>query len=778
MLVLAIALGVFGIGTILSGYSVIKREMNSNYMGTVPASATIELEDSIPKGLVESVLQFPSIEAAERHATISARMKVGDKWYPLLLFVVDDFKNKKTNKPSHLSGEVVPATGSMLVERTAFSIMQAKEGDELLVKIPNSVARSIKLSGTVHDPSLAPAYQEQTGYGYMTLSTLHQLDSTKGFDQLRLLVSEKKHSREHITAKAQEVAALLSKSGYTVHEIQVPPPGKHPHQGQVTTIMSVFIIFSFLVLALGSILVATSIATLMVKQTRQIGVMKTIGARSIHIIKMYGLMVLILCVAALFIAIPLSRVAGAVFYQQIAALLNLEITNSKIPFWVAMLQVASGIIVPLLVTAIPVIRGSRISVRKAIDNIGVSDQAQQRPSSLAQFSFASGTFKLSLRNVFRQRSRLTMTLSLLAAGGAMFMTALNVSDAWDKNLERIYEQRLYDLEVKLNTRLPSQDALDKVQAIAGVTSTETWLQSPTAFKTNSAFDVTQTYPDKGHGSFSLLALPLSTRLLKPTVIKGRWLNDPAANEVVLNQLATSKAKKIELGDKIFLSAEGIQSEWKVVGFTEDVGSPATAYVSLEAFSKLQIKEATTLLRIAYADRSRSNAYTLNKEVENLLERENISVKGTVPVWLLYNAIAGHMKVLVNSLMSLAVLMALVGIMGLMSTMSMNLLERTREIGVMRAIGATPSKIKNMVVWEGWLIGFFSIFIAFALSLLLSTFLGRLIGSMAFGTPLSLDVSWMAFVWWLTLVAGGAYVATLYPAKRASKITTREALAYE
>lgn len=79
-------------------------------------------------------------------------------------------------------------------------------------------------------------------------------------------------------------------------------------------------------------------------------------------------------------------------------------------------------------------------------------------------------------------------------------------------------------------------------------------------------------------------------------------------------------QKIELGDKIFLSAEGIQSEWKVVGFTEDVGSPATAYVSLEAFSKLQIKEATTLLRIAYADRSRSNAYTLNK-VENLLERK-------------------------------------------------------------------------------------------------------------------------------------------------------------
>src|SRR5437899_9614563 len=88
MLVLAIAIGVFGIGVILGGYSVINREMRSNYMGTVPASATLEMKDSIPSELMESIRSFPGIKDAERHATISARMKVGEKWYPLLLFVV------------------------------------------------------------------------------------------------------------------------------------------------------------------------------------------------------------------------------------------------------------------------------------------------------------------------------------------------------------------------------------------------------------------------------------------------------------------------------------------------------------------------------------------------------------------------------------------------------------------------------------------------------------------------------------------------------------------
>src|SRR6188768_9517 len=149
MLVLAIAIGVFGIGSILGGYSVVKREMTDNYMGTIPASATIEIDGSISKELVDSVKQFPGIAEAERHATLVARMRVGEKWYPILLFVIDDFKDKRTNKVYHISGESEPETGTMLVERTAFVVMQAKEGDELIIKTPNGEPQKLKLTGTV-----------------------------------------------------------------------------------------------------------------------------------------------------------------------------------------------------------------------------------------------------------------------------------------------------------------------------------------------------------------------------------------------------------------------------------------------------------------------------------------------------------------------------------------------------------------------------------------------------------------------------------------------------
>jgi putative ABC transport system permease protein len=779
MLVLAIAIGVFGIGAILGGYSVINREMTSNYRSTVPASATVEMNGNISKSLLDSVRRFPGIKEAERRATLVGKMKVNDRWYPILLFVIDDFNQLKTNKFHHLSGAIVPQDGTMLVERTALTMMEAAEGDQIIVRTPHGTSKSLSIAGIVHDPGLAPAWQEQAGYAYISMATLNLLGETQGFDLLRILVSENESSPEDITKKAEALSDWLNQSGHTIHEIQVPPPGKHPHQSQMNAILSIFTLFSFMILILGSILVATSMATLMVKQVRQIGVMKTIGATSLQIGSLYLFMMLILCVIALLLGIPLSRLAASVFYNQIAALLNLEINDSSIPLRVPLIQIAAGILIPIVIAAVPVIRGSRLSVREALDNFGVNPKVQSNVwiTLIARMNFLSDTFRLSLRNAFRQRSRFILTLGLLAAGGAMFMTALNVSDAWDKNLKRIYIQRLYDQEIRLNERMDANTIIKKIKAIDGVKTAEGWDYYSSSIVKKSNYKITRTYPDKGHGSFAILALPVSTQLLNPTVTEGKWLSTEGSNEVVLNQLARTLEMKI--GDQVKLVLGKEPSIWKIVGFTEDVGSPATAYVSITRFSRLiDAQGKVQTLRVGYNDRSRESAISKNKELDQLMEKEKISVSATVPVWMLHNAVAAHMRVLVNSLLAMAILMALVGTMGLMSTVSMNVLERTREIGVMRAIGATPERIRNLIVWEGLTIGVLSVLVAFSISLILSFSMGRFIGHISFRTPLSLTVSSLAIVIWIGIILAGSYIATFLPARRANKVTTREALAYE
>ncbi|MEO8473545.1 MAG: FtsX-like permease family protein [Chryseolinea sp.] len=777
MLALAIGIGIFGIGTILGSRAVINREMARNYMSTVPASATIECEKSISAGLLDSVRTFPGIKHAERRATVVARMFVNERWYPILLFVVDDFQDFNISKFHYLSGDSIPADGSMLVERTALDLMNLELGKQIKIRPSNGDDKMITIAGAVHDPGLAPAWQEQAGYAYISLPTLKMLGETQGFDLLRILVDE--NSTQGITSKAELLSDWLTSNGHKVHEIQIPPPGKHPHQSQMNAVLSIFTIFSFMTLLLGSILVGTSMATIMLRHIRQIGVMKTIGGTSFQIAQLYIFMILVISLVALIISIPLSRLAAYGFNSQLATLLNLEIIDSSIPYWIPLIQTAAGILIPLIAALFPVIKGSRMSIRSALDSHGVANNisANAWSTRLTGAGWVSDTFRISLRNVLRQRTRLALTVGLLAAGGAMFMMALNLSDAWDKNLERIYIQRLYDLEIRFSGRIAPDSIISKISHVEGVKSVEGWDFAPTSFVTSGGYEITKTYPDKGHGSFTMLALPVSSRFLNPTILEGRWLSRDGSNEVVLNQGARPDDKKI--GDTISLSIDGLPTSWKIIGFTEDVGTHATAYVSIVDFSKVvgtvgKIRE----LRVAYTDRSRENAIHKNQTLEQLFEVENIDVSSSIPVWLLRNAVAGHMRVLINSLLAMALLMGIVGSIGLLSTTSMNVLERTREIGVMRAIGATPKTIRNIIVWEVLTVGILSILAAFGMSLPLSYYMGEFIGAISFRTPLSLTISIVAIAIWVAVILIGSTLASLYPAKKANRITTWEALAYE
>jgi putative ABC transport system permease protein len=442
----------------------------------------------------------------------------------------------------------------------------------------------------------------------------------------------------------------------------------------------------------------------------------------------------------------------------------------------------AGILIPISAAALPVFRGSRITVQEALSNYGVSQKnfGQGRfESFLARLRIFGDLFTLSLRNIFRKRSRLVLTLGLLAAGGALFMTALNISKAWDKSLQKIDKYRHYDLEVRLNEAFPSGDLLSRVRNIPGVKGVEAWENSPTSFMKEARYDIVHSYPDKGHGSFVMLAVPPATQMVNFPMLDGRWLDSDNVNEVVLNHMALAQAPHYKVADLVSLSIDGRLSEWKIIGFVEDLGSPATAYVSSSAYARFSNTEGlTNMLRVSLSTRDRDTILNKTREIEEVIEKEGASISMTMPLSLLRSAIAEHMGVLVRSLLAMAFLMAAVGVLGLMSTMSMNIFERTRELGVMRAIGATPQAIGQLVVIEGLIVGVLSLVFAFIFSLLLSAFIGNLIGNMSFRTPLPLSIAPLAFLIWTGLVFLGSILATTYPAWRAGRITTREALSYQ
>ncbi|MGP3920630.1 ABC transporter permease [Nonomuraea sp. 10N515B] len=140
------------------------------------------------------------------------------------------------------------------------------------------------------------------------------------------------------------------------------------------------------------------------------------------------------------------------------------------------------------------------------------------------------------------------------------------------------------------------------------------------------------------------------------------------------------------------------------------------------------------------------------------------------------ASAGHMGPILLVLLGIALPLGVVGVIGLASTMSANILDRTREFGVMHAIGARPKTVRRIVVAEGIFLALTSCLVAVIPALALTAVLGAGLGNLFMYAPLPFRVSMPAAGIWIALVILGAALATDAAATRASRITVREALA--
>jgi putative ABC transport system permease protein len=782
MMILAISIGIFGVGTILTTYTILTREIHTNYVGTNPASALLEL-DSVNDALLEKVRQRPNIVEAESGSSMISRIEVKpNEWMPLLLFVVSDFNSMRMNKFQPESGAWPPPEGTLLLERTSASLLHTDVGNDMRIQAPNGKKMNIIVSGLVHDPSLAPSWQEQTAYGYVTSATLSSLGESGNMNILKVSVKDSTMNVKAIEANVIDLANWLKQQGHTVGEIRIPPPDKHPHQSQMTAILVMLLLFSIMALILSTILTTTLIGGMLAGQVRQIGVMKAIGARTRQIASLYLYLVLSLGLIAAILGIPPGITAGRAFAAAVGQLLNFTIHSESIPSWVYAVLFLIGIFVPLLAALFPILRATRTTVREAINDVGISRKmfgTTRLDKWLSHIRGLDRTLILAIRNTFRRRGRLLLTLSLLAAAGGMFLGSLNVKEGWERILADSAAKSHYDLEIILNHSERQEKLAAILKRVSGVKEMEAWNIVPAAANRPDQLNIVKTYPDGGHGSFSLRSAPVDTRLVEFTPLHGHWLEPgDTLDSVVLNHTAAALMPTVKIGDAISLNVEGKPVNLHVVGIVRENISPAAAYISTEAYDKLVgPKGDINAIRIALQDQGQSSRYEATKEIEQILEKENISVRIIISETMLDEAVSGHVYILIFALIFMSVLMAVVGALGLMSTMGTNVAERTREFGIMRTIGGKSGVVLRNVVSEGVFIGLMSCIIAFLLSLPLSASIGRLIGSLAFRSPLPLIISPTGIIIWLIVIVAGSVAASYYPAWKASRLTIRDTLDY-
>jgi putative ABC transport system permease protein len=123
------------------------------------------------------------------------------------------------------------------------------------------------------------------------------------------------------------------------------------------------------------------------------------------------------------------------------------------------------------------------------------------------------------------------------------------------------------------------------------------------------------------------------------------------------------------------------------------------------------------------------------------------------------------------------LIAAVGAIGLAGTLSINVLERRREIGVMRAIGASSPTIAGLFIGEGLILGLIAWVIAIPLSIPVGQVFATVIGQVIQFSVIY-QFSWDGAVTWLIIIVVLSILGSAVPAIRATRVSVRESLAYE
>jgi putative ABC transport system permease protein len=168
---------------------------------------------------------------------------------------------------------------------------------------------------------------------------------------------------------------------------------------------------------------------------------------------------------------------------------------------------------------------------------------------------------------------------------------------------------------------------------------------------------------------------------------------------------------------------------------------------------------------------------LKKRLKSYFETQGIDV--SLALGQIENKqLAGALFGLISGLLQIMTfLVAIVGGIGLSGTLSINVMERRREIGVMRAVGASSGDVARIFMGEGLLLGVLSWAQAVPLSMVGARFFVQALGealNFPFFYRYTLTGTWL----WLAIVIILSLGASWLPARRATQISVRESLAYE
>ena len=754
-----LAAGLGGAGTVLVALVTLWNDLDANFLQTSPPHVVARSWGG--SDLASRIVALPGVTAVADRPLVGARVEVGNgRWMSAVLFVVTDFERLDVARFYPHSGAWPPAPGSWLMERDGRFFLRQPEGSPIRLRLGNGATVTAPLAGTVFDPGQAPSRMDRVLYGYITPETAAGWGLEAGH---RWLITAARDA--DIDVLAHRVQELLPAGSAPVSRYPQP---EHPHQFQLDTILALLAGLGLVSLAMCVVLVVNLVDSVLAAERRSIGVMKAMGGRTVQIARDYLLGVGLLGALAAAISLPLALPAGRAIGVYMARFLNFELTSAGTPAWLPVALLALGTAVPMVVAGRRVFQTAGLPVRRALDRVWLT-RSDALTDVTAGLRWLPTLPAIAIRSLVRRPGRVLMTSAALALGLLFFIVALNLRSSVLETVDSVARTRQHDLVLSFREAWPVADLTSWAQAFPVVVSSEPWLR-----------DQGQLGAADGRRSNSapVLGLPLPSAVLTPDVIAGRWLQPGDVAAIVVTQKLQADAPWLEVGRRYQLAVDEGTETVELVGMVKEFGAGSIyAPRSLVARLNRQAGQADTLL-VRLNDSSFGAQRRAAAELESSLVDTPRQLTSVVTTGILAVIVRAHLDVIVALLMVIAGLLLVVAAFGLASSISVSIIERYRELGVLKALGAGAGAIALIFGLEAVLLAALGWLMALPLAPGLSRLLSGALGTAIVEYPFAYRGSPAGYLGALGVAVVVAVIAALAPVIAASRIPTQRALRSE
>ena len=782
--VLIIAIGAFAIGMIITTSEVVSVRLAEVWQAATPAMINLSADPPIDDEQLTALKSISGIQDVEGRLStnIEWRLSPDQPWSSASLIARADYDDQTYAKLTLLDGHW-PSRKKIAIDKGADSAFNIHQGQHITFRI-NDHEYTVQVGGVVFNPFVgAPSMSDQAQF-YTSRDEFANLTGEENFDQI--LASAPAYDEVAIKDLADRVQRQLEKLDVDTNgsiptdngDARILDPSQHVDQNSVDAVFLILGVMGGLTLVLGLLLVYNTITAVVGQQITQIGVMKAIGAGAGQILLIYFSGMLIYGVLALLVAIPLSTLGAQQFSNFLLYVFNLDPGPLTLSTTAVLVQTAIALLAPLLAALVPIIVGARITVREAISTYGLGGGSGLE-RLLAKVQHLSRLILLTLNNTFRNRGRVIITQLALVVSGLMFMMIMNVQDSVAYTFgDLIFSILKFNVSLQFEEPERMQEVERLTLVYPGVKNVEMWGYDAGAKIRPGGQRESNT--DK---IVTLFGVPLPTHLYGPQLRAGRWLQPDDTYAVVLNQKLAADVG-VGVGEWVTLD-HGSQGEstWLVVGLLFDPVIPNSAHVSRGMMlreTKSVNKTGTVWIQTDHTDAASEAA--MASGLRAYYDAHELAVNPRSPFGedtsnQLTERVLNNFGIITKMLAVMAVIIALVGSIALSGVLSLGVRERTREIGVMRAIGASSRSIAGLFIGEGLILGLLSWLIALPFSIPAGYLMTKAIGGI-FGVEIIFHYTPTGTMYWLAIITVLAIAASWLPAHGATRVSVTESLAYQ